>query len=132
MWVQLLQLLNPAGIISNVLEGRKHKRETKAAIQQQRLSNIEAGRVSEAQWNIKAIENSGWKDEWLTLVLSMPLVLAFIPIAVPHLHAGFAVLETMPIWYQSALAVMIASSFGYQKYATTKMNKAFTLPSGSA
>ena len=73
MIAQLLQVLNPLGIVENVLENRKHKRETKAAIQKQRLANIEAGRVAEAQWNIKAIENAGWKDEWLTIILSIPL-----------------------------------------------------------
>ena len=128
MWPQLLQLLNPVGIIESILDNRKNKRETKAAIQTKRLENIREGRISEAEWNLKAIENSGWKDEWMTLILSVPLVLAFIPDAVPHLRAGFAALMEMPVWYQGAVAVMIAASFGYQKYVTTMFNKAYTLP----
>ena len=128
MWAQLLQVINPFGIVQGILDNRKNKREVKAAIQEKRLENIREGRIAEAQWNLKAIENAGWKDEWLTLVLSVPFVGAFIPGMVPHLRAGFQVLETMPVWYQGAVAVMIAASFGYQKYAKTKFNKAYTLP----
>ena len=118
------------GIVQSVIDNRKHKREVKSSVQKQRLSNIAEGRVAEAQWNLKAIENSGWKDEWLTILLSIPLILAFFPPAISALHAGFLVLSEMPVWYQSGVGVMIASSFGYQKYAKTVMNKAYTLPSG--
>ena len=131
-WASLLQILNPIGIVDSVIGNRKHKREIKAAIKTQQLKNVEAGRIAEVEWNLASIKNSGLKDEWLTLVLSVPLIGSFIPMMVPHIHAGFTELRAMPLWYQSAVGVMIASSFGYQKVAgaltRSKMNKAYTLP----
>lgn len=55
---------------------------------------------------------TSWKDEWLTILFSIPLVLAFFPSAVPHVHAGFAALEGMPDWYVYTLSVIVAASFG--------------------
>lgn len=128
----ILQLFNPAEIAKGVIQNRQHKRELKHAVQIQRIQNVEAGRVAEAEWNVKALENSGWKDEWFVLLLSVPLVLAFFPTAVPYVMEGFNALEQMPGWYQSGLGVAIAASFGFQKYANVsmknQMNKAYTLP----
>lgn len=131
-WIQALQILNPFGIIKSVLEGKQRKREIKERIHEKTLDNIQKGRLAEAEWNNSALKYAGWKDDWLTLLLSIPLVLAFYPSAVPGLEAGFAALEQMPLWYQSAIGVMIAASFGYKKFADammrTRMNKAYVLP----
>ena len=52
------------------------------------------------------------KDEWLTILFSIPLILAFIPGAEGIVQNGFEQLETMPIWYQYSLGVIVAASFG--------------------
>jgi hypothetical protein len=61
-----------------------------------------------------AQQNAGnsFKDEWLTLLFSIPLILCFIPSAVPYVKEGFAVLEEMPDWYQYLLSLVVACSFG--------------------
>lgn len=128
MWTTLLQILNPSGIVQSIIEGRNHKREFKQEVHKQKLKNVQQGRIAEAEWNNTALVHAGWKDEWLTMILSAPLILAFMPSMVPHLNAGFKTLETMPVWYQAAIGVMIAASFGYKKYADTMMRKAYTLP----
>ena len=55
---------------------------------------------------------NSWKDEWLTLLFSIPLVLAFFPAAVPLVREGFLVLDTMPGWYKYTIGVIVAASFG--------------------
>lgn len=133
MWAQLLQLVNPFGIVQGILDDRKNKRELKNAIKEKQIERAKAGQLAEVQWNIKSLENSGWKDEWLTIILSIPLVLVFFHPAVPTILQGFQTLEQTPLWYRSAVGVMIASAFGYQKIAgaltKSKMDKAYTLPS---
>lgn len=59
-------------------------------------------------------ENSGqsWKDEWLTILFSIPLILAFIPDMVPYVMQGFEALEQMPAWYQYTLSIIVGASFG--------------------
>lgn len=116
-------------IFGNYTKARVRKEELVDAQHERRLDVIARGNAAEAEWNLTAIKNSGWKDEWLTLLLSVPLVLAFYPPAIPHVMAGFVALESMPLWYQSAIGLMIASAFGYQKFMHNKMMNAYTLPS---
>lgn len=94
---------------------RQNKIEAQKAIGQARLENIRQGKINEAEWNLTSIRQSGWKDEWLTIILSIPLVLVFFPGMVDNMMAGFAALEQTPEWYRYSVGVMIASAFGYQK-----------------
>lgn len=55
---------------------------------------------------------TSWKDEWLTLLFSIPLVACFFPFLVDDVMAGFKALEGMPSWYQTTLSVIVAASFG--------------------
>jgi len=55
---------------------------------------------------------SSWKDEWLTILFSVPLVMAFIPGMEGIVENGFNQLEAMPTWYQYSLGVIVAASFG--------------------
>lgn len=68
----------------------------------------------EANWdNIMAEASThSWKDEWLTLLFSVPLIGCFIPSMVPHIQAGFEVLKSMPGWYSYTIGVIVAASFG--------------------
>ena len=56
---------------------------------------------------------SSWKDEWLTILFSIPLILAFAGEWGRTIVAeGFAALEVMPDWYQYTLGGIVAASFG--------------------
>ena len=100
-----------AGLGQTYIEGKnavsKAKADAKAAV-------IVKSAEQEADWEKIMAENSGnsWKDEWLTLLFSIPLIMAFIPSMVPYVHEGFKVLEIMPDWYQYTLSVIVAASFG--------------------
>lgn len=67
---------------------------------------------------------TSWKDEWLTLLFSIPLILAFFPWAVPHVNAGFASLNAMPEWYVYTLSVIVAASFGVKSVIGVLREKA--------
>ena len=55
---------------------------------------------------------SSWKDEYLVLLFSIPLVLSFCgEFGRSAVANGFAALEAMPDWYQYTLGVIVASSF---------------------
>ena len=54
-----------------------------------------------------------WKDEFKGLVVLLtPAVLVFIPGMRDHVNEGFAVLSTLPDWYQYLLFIAISASFG--------------------
>ena len=82
--------------------------EAKAAI-------MKSAATSEADWERIMAEGSksSWKDEWLTILFSVPLVLCFTGEWGRQTVAdGFAALESMPEWYQYTLGVIVAASFG--------------------
>ena len=59
----------------------------------------------------RGLENS-WKDEYLVLLFSLPLILCFTgEWGRSAVADGFAALEKMPEWYQYTLGVIVASSF---------------------
>ena len=76
---------------------------------------MKSAATSEADWERIMAQGgqSSWKDEWLTILFSIPLVLVFVGDAGREIVAnGFAALETMPEWYQYTLGVIVAASFG--------------------
>lgn len=106
----------------------KGKVEAKAAENKVRLAKAEAeaqimlsAATSEAEWDrimANASANS-WKDEWLTILFSIPLILAFCGDWGRQIVAeGFIALEAMPSYYQYTLGVIVSASFGVR--AATK------------
>ena len=92
-----------SGIIGNFREGGDLRDPTE---------KVAAG---ELEWNQAMAEASSnsWKDEWLTILVSIPLILAFTG----HediVMKGFAALEQMPDFYKTAVGVVFAASFGIQ------------------
>jgi hypothetical protein len=57
-----------------------------------------------------------WKDEYLLILISIPVILAFIPYMVPYVTAGFAVLTGLPMWYQWSFTGIIAATFGLRTW----------------
>lgn len=113
MWQALIQPL--ASLVSNHL---KNKAEEKQAVHERKLEVIK----HESNWDNIQATNSGtsFKDEWFTLLFSVPLVMAFIPEAVPIVQDGFAVLENMPEFYKAFLGAAVAASFGIRGLAKWK------------
>jgi hypothetical protein len=111
------------GVGGTFLQG---KMDNKKAEIEGRNNAIQEKLKQSGTWDEIHAKNSGesWKDEWFTLLFSIPLVLAFIPSAVPYVEQGFRVLDLMPDWYKQALAVLVAASVGYQKLTQLFTKKA--------
>jgi hypothetical protein len=76
---------------------------------------MKSAATSEADWEriMAQGSQSSWKDEWLTILFSIPLVLVFTGDKGREIVSnGFAALEVMPEWYQYTLGVIVAASFG--------------------
>ena len=83
------------------------------------MTKVAAG---EMEWNQAWAEGAqkSWKDEWLTILVSIPLILAFTGYE-DVVQRGFEALDTMPDYYKTAVGVVFAASFGIQ--SVTKMFK---------
>lgn len=93
------------------IEGKNTKTKAKAEAE---AEAIKTASKSSADWERLMALNNGnsWKDEWLTLLFSIPLIMCFIPSLAPYVKTGFEVLEGMPDWYKYTLSIIVASSFG--------------------
>ncbi len=100
----------------------KGKADAQAAAANLKLVEAEAkatimksAATSEAEWEkiMAQGSQSSWKDEWLTILFLVPLVLCFTgEWGRQTVSDGFAALESMPDWYQYTLGVIVAASFG--------------------
>lgn len=95
------------------LKSRAEISETKAKVKQQLILKQAE---SNADWEKIMASNMGnsWKDEWILVLWSVPMVLCFIPSMVPYVSAGFATLQDTPEWYRISWGVIISASFGYR------------------
>jgi hypothetical protein len=64
------------------------------------------------EWELLQIHNSGWKDEWVLILLSIPLVLVFVPYTQPFIHEGFMSLEQTPDWYRWLILAVFTAIYG--------------------
>lgn len=95
----------------------KHQRELakiegKIAYEKAKTQRAEASEGRDAEWEKLSIQNSGWKDEWVLVLLSIPLVLVFIPQTQPIVMEGFATLEQTPDWYRWLTLMIFAAIYG--------------------
>ena len=116
------------GLWANRQKRKARKDELDNAIHLQKIGYVRDGRIAEVEWNTNSVNKAGWRPGFLTVILSAPMVLVFFPDLVPYIREGFAVLDTTPVWYRAAIAVMISSAFGVKKYADWQMSKHYTLP----
>ena len=112
-------LIGPiADLAGTWLNGKveKSKAETGAKVARAKAEAtiMERKATGELDWDLEMAKGSqsSWKDEWLTVLFSLPLILAFIPGMEEIVSNGFKQLQEMPEWYQYSLGVIVAASFG--------------------
>lgn len=64
------------------------------------------------EWELESIRNSGWKDEWVLILLSIPLVLVFFPYTQDYILIGFQNLSQTPDWYQWLVLAIFTAIYG--------------------
>ena len=103
----------------------KGKADKQAAEAKLKLTEAEAKakimlskETSIADWERIMAQNSGtsWKDEYFVIVLSIPMILCFIPGLEGVVEHGFTQLSKAPDWYMYALLTAISASFGIRGF----------------
>jgi hypothetical protein len=97
-----------SSLASGYMESKVQVQKVKAEIQKKQLTG-------EIDWDLEAIKatQSSWKDEWITILLSIPFLLCFISDTTRAMaFAGFEALGQAPAWYTYSFGVVIAASFG--------------------
>jgi len=117
MWTALVgPIADLAGTwLNGKVEKQKAKNEVAVATAKAEAVVMQKKATGEIDWDLKMADASAssWKDEWLTIIFSVPLVLSFCGDWGRQIVAdGFEALATMPEWYQYTLGVIVAASFG--------------------
>ena len=132
MFKKLLSVLTGAPveqIAAYLTERRKLKHDLKLAklrakVAAERAKEERAKQADKNQheWEILQIHNSGWKDEFVLIVISVPLIMSFVPGLAPYAAAGFANLEQTPLWYRVLVLTVFFAIYGIRKWQTRTSN----------
>lgn len=77
----------------------------------------------EADWDTNAQQDmkTSWKDEYLTILFSVPLILAFLPSTQESILKGFETLNKTPDWYMMLVMGIVAAVFGLRWLISRKI-----------
>ena len=96
---------------------RKHEQKVQALEleklrHEKQIELIQSGQKLDNAWELEQIKNSGFKDEFVLFLLSIPLVMSFIPEMQPYVVDGFAALSQTPEWYQWLILAVFTAIYG--------------------
>lgn len=102
------------GIVSPVTELLSKRNDNKAKIKVRNIERIVNATDKIAEWELIQAENGAhsWKDEFWTIVLSIPAIGCFIPGGAEVMVEGFEAMKAMPDFYQYWLSVAVLAAFG--------------------
>ena len=104
----MIQLLGVVGSLAQTfLEGKVEKQKAKAEV-------MKTAAQHDSKWELIMAEStkSSWKDEIITIIVLIPVVLIFIPSMEDVVKQGFERLNELPQWYQNILYVTILAGLG--------------------
>ena len=100
-------------LAKDFIKGKAQEQKVKQEVKLKQLAN-------EAQWENTMADatRSSWKDEWFTIILSLPLL--FIgygiwvddPTVIERVKFGFQTMQELPEFYQYLLYTVVGASFG--------------------
>jgi hypothetical protein len=121
MWFNAL--LDIIGIGGKSLQAKANRKMAKVEGEIKLISNAADSVADWEQLHAKGSQSS-WKDEYWTIIWSIPIIMGFIDIGGFHgpayTAAGFEAFKLMPEWYQYTLVTMVLASFGIRAGGTIK------------
>lgn len=106
-------------VVSGVGEYFEHRAELKKL---ERMAEIEAAKIEVTQAGNADAEQikdnkKSWKDEYIMLIVTLPVVACFIPGLEPYVTAGFKVLyNQVPEWYVGLYVTVVLCIMGARTY----------------
>lgn len=128
MWTLITALVT--GGFDAFRQVRKNKAEEikqdgilKAAVSEAKAKRAVAGDNNAAALDELSIGQRGWKDEYLLLITTAPLILCFIPDYANYVALGFESLNVVPEYYWYGLGMVYVDTFGFRRMLRTAMEQ---------
>jgi len=116
MWTALISPL--AGLASSFIEGQVSKQKAKATLAQTeaeaKAEIMKTAATHDSKWELIMAEGTknSWKDELVTIVVLIPVILVFIPGMEEVVKNGFDRLNELPDWYQYLVFLVCSAALG--------------------
>ena len=98
------------------LKSQEHQAELKIkdAIAERQVNLIKDGLAADMSWETEFAQQarSSWKDEYTLIVVSIPLVMAFVPGLAGYVALGFTAFASTPMWYQIMVQTIFYATYG--------------------
>lgn len=113
-----------SAIVSGIQGYVQRKQELAQAKHQAKVKRIAEGDAHAARLDEISISQRGWKDEYLLIITTMPVLLLFgAPLAevgspaqlTGAVTSGFEALQETPEYYWYALALIYVDTFGFRR-----------------
>lgn len=118
IWKKIVEgITGPAVDYFNKRQQLKYDLKVKKLENAAKIEDAKAHRAikeldSDTAWELKQLDKQGWKDDWVLILLSIPLILVFFPAFAPYVYQGFAVLATTPEWYRWLIMLVFTAIYG--------------------
>ncbi len=98
------------------IKAQKHTTEMEIlkAEGERKASLIRDGLAADMAWETEFAQQArnSWKDEYTLIVVSIPLIMAFIPGLAVYVAAGFTAFAATPMWYQIMVQTIFYATYG--------------------
>lgn len=81
---------------------------------------ITQGLSADAAWEMESIRSAGFARHFELIVVSIPLVMCFIPKMQPYVKAGFDALSATPQWFQWLVLTIFCANYGIRLWRRTQ------------
>ena len=96
----------------NKAEALRRKDELENAKHVASVERIQRGETNASSLDEMSIKDRGWKDEFILLVVFVPLILSFIPHYAPYVDEGFKALKNIPEPYWYVVGAVVVDTLG--------------------
>lgn len=96
------------------LSAQTHQLQMKMqdAIATRQTQLITEGKTDDAAWELQSLKNSGWRGSFELIVITIPVVMCFVPGLDKYVLLGFKALSETPTWFQWLLLMIYCANYG--------------------
>lgn len=92
----------------------KRRDEMEQARHDSKVRRLQSGDEKAADLDMVSIKERGLKDEFIMLIVFIPLILSFFPDYASTVKAGFEALQNVPEYYWYVVAAIVIDTFGFR------------------
>ena len=115
----MIQFLTPlANLATSFLDRKLEETKGKAAVAKAKAEAeaevMKTAATHDSKWELIMAESTkgSWKDEAVTIVVLVPVIMCFIPGTEELVKSGFDRLNEVPDWYQYLLYLVCSAALG--------------------